>query len=501
MSFAEYSSFDGLGLAALVRERQISSRELVDECLLRIERVNPRINAVVRVLAEQARASAVAGLPTGPFAGVPFLLKDLTSAYAGAPLARGSRAFRDFVPTVDTELVRRHKAAGLVIVGKTNTPEFGLQPVCEPELFGPTHTPWKLGHTSGGSSGGSGAAVAAGLVPMAHGDDGGGSLRIPASCCGVFALKPSRGRMPCGPGASEHWWGCAAEHAITRSVRDNAALLDATCGVGPGDAYHLPPPTRPFLSEVGTPPGPLRVLLIKQPIMPGKLHGDCEAAVVNTGKRLLDLGHQVEEGKLDIEPFDFARDFFLLVCVAMAGDIDSGHRLLGRKISSSEVETSTWLASLLGRQAAATSFTQARARLFTIGRKMASLFERYDIVLTPTLAQPPRPIGELSPKGIERGLHKTIAALNLGFLLRLPGVVKATVNKAFAFAPFTAVANVSGLPAMNVPLEWSPEGLPIGSHFMAKLGDEATLFRLAAQLEAVHPWAQRRPPIHSDAVA
>lgn len=499
MGFAEYSSFDGLGLAALVRERKISPRELVDECLRRIERVNPRINAVVRVLAEQARAAAGGVLPAGPFAGVPFLLKDLTAAYAGVPLSGGCRAFRDLVPKLDAELVRRHKAAGLVIVGKTNTPEFGLQPVCEPELFGPTHTPWKLGHTSGGSSGGSAAAVAAGIVPMAHGGDGGGSLRIPASCCGVFALKPSRGRMPSGPGASEQWWGYAAEHAITRSVRDSAALLDATCGVSPGDVHHLPPPVRPFLTVVGMPPGHLRVLLIKDPLMPGKLHGDCEAAVSNTGKRLLDLGHRVEEGKLDIEPFDFARDFFLMVCVAMAGDIDSGAALLGRRIRSSEIETSTWLASLLGRQTAATSFAQARARLQTVGRKMASLFERYDIVLTPTLAQPPLPVGALAPKGIERALHKTIAALNLGFLLRLPGVVEATVNKTFAFVPFTPVANVSGLPAMNVPLDWNRDGLPIGSQFIAKLGAEATLFSLAAQLEAAHPWAARRPPVFADA--
>ncbi len=497
MGFAEYSSLDGLGLAALVREREVSPRELLDECLARIERVNPRLNAVVRVLPEQSRAAAETTLPAGAFAGVPFLLKDL-AAVAGVPMARGCRALRAHVPPNDTELVRRHRAAGLVIVGKTNTPEFGLQPVCEPELFGPTHTPWRPGFTSGGSSGGSAAAVAAGLVPMAHGDDGGGSLRIPASCCGVFALKPSRGRMPTGPNASEQWWGCAAEHAITRSVRDSAALLDATCGAGPGDVYRLPTPVRPFSSEVGAPPGGLRVLLVKEPILPGKLHEDCAAAVDNTGKRLLALGHQVEEGTLDIDSFGLAQDFFLLVCVAMAGEIDSGESLLGRRIRSSEVETSTWLASLLGRQAAATSFAQARASFHGIGRKMASLFERYDIVPTPTLAQPPLPIGELAPKGIERALHKTVAALNLGFLLRLPSVVRATVNKCFSFAPFTAVANVAGLPAMSVPLDWNRDGLPIGSHFIAKLGDEATLFRLAAQLEAAHPWSQRKPPMHAD---
>jgi amidase len=495
MSFSEYSDFDGLGLAALVRERRVSARELVDEALARIERVNPRINAVVRVLAEPARAAADGAIAAGPFAGVPFLIKDLVAGYAGVPLTSGSRAFRDFVPGDDAEIVRRHRAAGLIVVGKTNTPEFGLQPVCEPELFGPTHTPWKLGYTSGGSCGGSAAAVAAGIVPMAHGGDGGGSLRIPASCCGLFALKPSRGRMPTGPNQSEQWWGCAVEHGITRSVRDSAALLDATLGAQPGDVHHLPRPERPFLAEVGASPGTLRVLLVKEPFMPAKLHADCEAAVANTGKRLAALGHLVEEGKVDVEPLEFARDFFLFVCIAMATEIDEGSAVLGRKLRSSEIETSTWLASLLGRQASAVALTRSRLRMLALGRHMARLGERYDIILTPTLAKPPLPIGELSPKGFERVLHKSIAALNLGFLLRLPGVVDATVKKTFSFVPFTSLANVAGLPAMTVPLDWNAEGLPIGSHFIGKLGDEATLFRLAAQLEAAHPWAARRPPV------
>jgi amidase len=499
MSFAEYSSFDGLGLATLVRERKVSARELVDEALARIERVNPRINAVVRVLADEARTAASGTLPSGPFAGVPFLVKDLVCGYAGTGMSSGCRAFRDFVSKKDAELARRQRAAGLVVVGKTNTPEFGLQPVCEPALFGPTHTPWKLGHTSGGSSGGSAAAVAAGIVPMAHGGDGGGSLRIPASCCGLFALKPSRGRMPTGPGSSEQWGGFAVEHAITRSVRDSAALLDATCGAQWNDSFHLPAPQRPFLSEVGAPPGTLRVLVIKEPFMPATLHADCAAAVSATARRLESLGHSVEEGRLDIDPLAFARDFFLFVCVSMATDIDNGSKVLGRKLRSSDIETSTWLASLLGRQASAVQLAQARAGMQSVGRAIGRLLNQYDVVLAPTAARPPVRIGELAPKGVERLMHKTIAALGLGVLLRLPGVVDATVKKTFSFVPFTALANVAGLPAMSVPLDWNGDGLPIGSQFIGKLGDEATLFRLAAQLEEAHPWAAKRPPVHADA--
>lgn len=499
MGFVEYSSFDGLGLAALVRERKISARELADEALARIERVNPRINAVVRVLADGARTAASGTLPTGPFTGVPFLVKDLVCEHAGTPMASGSRVFRDYVSKRDVEVARRQRAAGLVVVGKTNTPEFGLQPVCEPVLFGPTHTPWKLGHTSGGSSGGSAAAVAAGIVPMAHGGDGGGSLRIPASCCGLFALKPSRGRMPTGPGTSEQWAGFAIEHAITRSVRDSAALLDATCGAQPSDSYQLPAPERPFLSEVGAPPGKLRVLFVKEPFMPAKLHADCAMAVTATAKRLEDLGHIVEEGRLDIDPLAFGRDFFLFVCVAMAADIDGSAKLLGRKLRSSEIETSTWLASLLGRQASAVDLVRARGRMLSVGRSVARVLNHYDLVLTPTAAQPPVRIGELAPKGVERFVHRTIAALGLGFLLRLPGVVDATVKKTFSFVPFTSLANVAGLPAMTVPLDWNSEGLPIGSQLIGRLGDEATLFRLAGQLEEAHPWAAKRPPVHADA--
>jgi amidase len=498
MSFPEYSSFDALGLASLVRERKISARELVDEALVRIERVNPSVNAVIHVAADHARKAAEQPLPSGPFAGVPFLLKNLAAAYAGVPLSNGCRALRDYIPGQDAELVRRHKIAGLITVGRTNASELGLLPVCEPELFGPTHTPWKLGRTSGGSSGGSAAAVAAGIVPMAHGGDGGGSLRIPASCCGLFGFKPSRGRMPTGPHESEQWLGLAVEHGITRSVRDSAALLDATQGAQPSDAHQLSAPVRPFLQEVTTAPGRLRVLLVKQPFMVATLHADCARAVNSTGERLEQLGHVVEEGKVDVDPLELARDFFLHACLVLANDLDRIRLLQGRKVKPSQLESSTCLSAMLGRQASAARLVAARDRILALGRRMAGLFETYDVLLSPTLSCPPLPIGALSPKGIERALHRTVAALNLGFLLRLPGVVDATLKKALGFVPFTPLANVTGLPSMSVPLDWNDEGLPIGSLFTGRLGDEATLFRLAGQLEAAHPWAKRKPPVHSD---
>lgn len=493
MAIAEYGSTDALGLAALVRAGQIAPGELVDEALTRIARTNPAVNAVVHTLDEPARAVAAA-VPDGPFRGVPFLVKDLGTPLAGAPLTNGSRYFDGFVPTVDGELFRRYKAAGLLIVGKTNTPELGIQPICEPERHGPTHTPWKIGRTSGGSSGGAGAAVAAGFVPMAHGGDGGGSLRMPASCCGVFALKPSRGRMPVGPERSELWWGLAIEHAITRSVRDSAALLDVTHGAEPGAAFTLPRPERPYLDEVGRPPGRLRVALAKRPLLPSRVHPDCLAAADDAAKLLASLGHDVEEADLAIDPMQFARDFFLYVCVDTATAIRLGPTFVGRPPRARDFETSTWLCNLLGRQRSALELSLARQRLMAIARQAEAFLTRYDVMLSPTLAEPPLPIGALTPPAGERILHGMIKTLGLGALLRLPGAVDAAVQKVFSFMPYTPLANVSGQPSMNLPLYWNGDELPIGVTVTARLGAEDLLFRLAGQVEAARPWAARRPP-------
>lgn len=498
MGFAEYANYDGLGLAALVRDKQISAAELLEEAIARAEQVNPRINAVVTRMYDQARET-VAQLPAGPFAGVPFLLKDLQAGYAGVPMAGGSAALRGHVPKRDSELVRRYRAAGLVIFGKTNTPELGLQPVCEPKLFGPSHTPWKLGHTSGGSSGGGAAAVAAGIVPMAHGADGGGSLRIPAACCGLFGLKPTRGRTPAGPDASELWWGWAVEHGLTRSVRDSAALLDATAGALPGDAFHAAPPAGSYLEETQRAPGKLRVLFTRKPFINAEVHADCLAAVERTAQRLQALGHEVQEGDLGIDGRQFGRDFFTGVSVEIATELASISFLLGRRVRPGDVETSTYLCGLLGRQVSAVTWAQARLRLHAICRRVARTFETCDVILCPTLAQPPLRLGALTPVGAERALHGLIAKFGLSWLMRLPGVIDKTVSQNFSFIPFTPLANVAGLPSMNVPLDWNADGLPIGSMLTGRFGDDASLFRLAAQLEAAHPWAQRRPPVFAGA--
>jgi amidase len=496
MGFAEYSAHDALGLAALVRQKKVSPAELVEEAIARAERVNPAVNAVVTPMFEEARRAAGAALPAGPFQGVPFLLKDLASACAGVRLTDGSRAYADRVPAYDSTLVRRYRAAGLIFIGKTNTPELGLVPVSEPELFGPAHNPWDLSRTPGGSSGGSAAAVAAGIVPAAHGGDGGGSLRIPASCCGLFGFKPTRGRSPAGPDRSEGWGGFNIEHAITRSVRDSAALLDVTSSWDADSAYAAPA-GGPFLDDTGRPPGPLRVALSLIPAFPGEVHEDCLAAARDAARLVSELGHQVEEvelvSELGIDRAGAARDFFTIVAVEVAALIDEIRRArpaVGRK----HFERDTWLTAMVGRRRSALEFHGARARLQDLSRRVARFFTRHDVLLSPTLARPPLPIGALGHHGLEDLVQGLVASLGLGFLLDLPGVVDKSVRQVFSFIPFTPLANFTGLPSFSAPLFWNGQGLPIGSMFTGRFGEDATLFRLAAQLESARPWAQRRPP-------
>lgn len=500
--FSEYSRFDGLGLAELVARREVSPRELTEEAIARIGRVNRDLNAVVTPLFEDARRVAdgagANSLPDGPFRGVPFLVKDLTATMKGVRQTEGSRFFADHVADHDSTLVARYRRAGVVIVGKTNTPEFGLAPFTEPVLHGPTHTPWKLGHTSGGSSGGSAAAVAAGIVPMAHGGDGGGSLRIPASCCGIFALMPSRGRMPHGPDHSEAWFGFATEHVLSRSVRDSAAMLDATHGPDAGAVYLAPPPVRPFLDEVALPPGKLRVGLTRTPYLPGVVHADCTTAVEDAARLLESLGHNVEEVDLAIDPQQFASDLFTHICVAVAMGVAQGEALLGKRATAAEFEAATWLCNLLGRQHPASAVALAKERLQALSRRIAGFFDSHDVLLSPTLARPPVKHGELVPHGAEAAMQSFIAHMNLSMALRLPGVVDRTLERVFEFMPFTPLANVTGRPSMSVPLFWNGDGLPVGVMVTGGVGDEATLFRLAGQLEQARPWAGRKPPVHSD---
>ena len=493
--FSEFSDYDGLGLAELVRQKQVKPIELVEEAIERVERLNPRLNAVVAKMYDRARAAAGGEIPGGPFAGVPFLLKDLFFAWAGAPLTNGSRFFKDCVPDHDAELVKRMKESGLIIVGKTNTPELGLTPFTEPELFGPARNPWNLDRTPGGSSGGSGAAVAARVVPMASASDGGGSIRIPAACCGVFGLKPTRARTPSGPDALEIRQGASSGHVITISVRDSAAMLDATAGPEVGAPCHAPPPSRPYLQEVGARPGRLRIAFTSSPLLGTYVHPDCAEAVERTAKLLENLGHDVEEASPDINGEEFAKAFLVMVAGETWADIEEGEAVVGRTAKPEDFEASTWLFALFGKRYTSAEFALAMRRLRAAGRQVGRFFETYDVLLTPTLAKPPIPVGSIQPKGAEAAIQKVLARLSAAGVAKILGGLDAAIKQIFEFVPYTPVFNVTGQPAMSVPLEWNDSGLPIGLHFVGRFGDEATLFRLAAQLEESRPWAGRVPPI------
>lgn len=492
--FADFDHFDGLGLAALVREGRVSPADLVEEAIGRIEDRDPDLNAVIRPMFDAARAAAGAPPGDGPFAGVPMLLKDLLATCAGVSTGCGNRLLDRIPMPADSELVRRYRAAGLVFVGKTNTPEFGLAPYTEPRLFGATRNPWDRSRTPGGSSGGSAAAVAARMVPIAHGGDGGGSIRIPASCCGLFGLKPTRGRVPTGPFFGEVWRGFVAEHAVTRSVRDSAALLDATAGPDAGAPYAAAPPLRPFLDEVGAEPGRLRIAWTAHPFLGGRVDPDCVAALAETVDLLRDLGHEVAEARPELDRESWSVAFTTVLAAETRADIEWIRSLSPGGVGWRDFEAATWTLGLLGRSLSAAEYAVAVRELQIASRRVGEFFVDWDVLLTPTLAAPPVAIGELQPTAAERALMAVVGPLRAGWLLKLLGAVRPMAEKSLAFIPYTPVFNVTGQPAMSVPLHWNAAGLPVGMHFVGRYGDEATLFRLAGQLERVRPWFDRAPP-------
>ena len=469
-----FASLDATALAALVRQKQVKAIELLEAAIERIERLNPALNAVVTPMYEQARRATAGKLPDGPFAGVPFLLKDLGAPYAGVRMTMGTAFLRNFVPDHESELVTRLRRAGLIIVGKTNTPELGILPTTEPRLFGPSHNPWDIDRTPGGSSGGSAAAVAARIVPMAHANDAGGSIRIPASCCGLFGLKPTRARNPLGPDLGDIFSGLVIDHAVTRSVRDSAALLDATAGPDVGDPYWAPPPARPFLQEVGTDPGKLRVAFTVTTPTNVKVHPDCISAVQDAAALCADLGHEVVEAAPEVNGELVARAFMVLFSAGCAWTMEGLGFATGKALTQDSFEPLTWGLYETGRQQSASSYLLSLTLLQRAARDIARFFLKYDVLLTPTLAEPPMPLGTFDSPS-ENPLHG--------------------LRRAEAFVPFTPICNATGQPAMSVPLYWNAQGLPVGVHFVGRFGDEATLFRLAAQLESARPWARRRPPV------
>jgi amidase len=486
-----YEDFDGLALADLVRRGEVKPIELVDTAIARIESLNPRINSVVSKQYERARELAQQPLTDAPFCGVPFLFKDLGAFQPGEPATFGSRYCKSFKPRLQSEIVTRYLKAGFIPLGRTNTPEFGLLPTTEPKLHGPSRNPWNTEHITGGSSGGSAAAVASRMVPLAHAGDGGGSIRIPASCCGIFGLKPSEGRSPLGPTGGRAWHGLVVEHVITRSVRDSAAALDAICAPQKGAPIHAPLPDTPFLKQLEIPVGRLKIGLIEEPYFDADLHSDCREAVQDTAKLCESLGHRVEPAKFNIESEKIANAYMVIVAGEMNAAVKQLATILGRKPSSGDLEALTHVCSLGGRALSASAYAEAVRVMDEARRSVAATFENYDVVLTPTLALPPPRIGELDPPFADALLMRLLRMAPFGPLLRL--AFREIPKKAFRFTPYTFLFNITGNPAMSVPLHWNKQGLPIGSHFVAEFGEEGILLRLAKQLDEARPFAARRP--------
>ena len=494
-SFSDYPRYDGIGLADLVRARQVTPLELIESALARIAAYNPLLNAVVVPMFEQARTAARNPLPDGPFIGVPMLLKDFWATYAGIPTSNGNRMLRHIPCEHDSEMVRRWKESGAIIIGKTNTPEFALQPATEPETFGPTRNPWDLSRSPSGSSGGSAAAVAARMVPIASATDGAGSIRMPAACCGLFGMKVSRGRTPFGPDLGEMWRGMGVEHVITRSVRDSAAMLDATAGLDVGAPYAAPAPARPFREDVTVEPGRLRIAFTDQPFFGHTVHAECRVGLRATARILEDLGHDVVEDAPPVDGDACAQAMMMVVAGEVRADILETARLTGRRPHSDDFEAASYALGLLGA-ASRTAVYVAAWRLFQrTARDVGRFFTRYDLLLTPTLAQPPLPIGYFKPTLVETLALHVINRLGAGWLGQALNLAGPMATRLFDVMPYTPLFNLTGQPAMSVPLHWSADGLPIGMHFVARYGDEATLFQLAGQLERARPWADQMPPL------
>jgi amidase len=476
LQFEEYAKYDALGLAELVQKKAVTPEELLDVAIARAEAVNPKINAIVVKLYDEARQAIACGLPDGPFSGVPFLVKDLLFQMKGVECSHSSRSLQGYKPDQDDTVVQRYRQAGLVIFGRTHSPEFGLTAITDSALYGVTSNPWNRERTAGGSSGGTAAAIAAGVVPMGSGNDGGGSIRIPASCCGLFGMKPTRARVPLGPDLFEGCEGLVVAHALTRSVRDSAALLDATAGPDRGDAYAAPPQARPYREEIRVAPGRLRVALAVKAAPDQEVGSECRKAAENAAKLCEELGHRVEDVSDRFQqhiPWIDLRDAWHTALEAnVSAWILGVLKQQDRELREDDVEPVTREIIDRGQRHAVFDLIGARMTFHRASRLMAEFQEEYDVILTPTLGQLPVPHGQIS----------------------LSGSYEDYVSGLAAFQPFTPLANATGQPAMSVPLHWA-DGLPVGVHFCGRFGDEATLFRLAAQLEIAKPWNNKRPAI------
>jgi amidase len=480
----QLARLDATAQAQLVRSGEASPADLVDAAIARIEALNPQLNAVIHELYDEGRAAATNSLPAGPFRGVPFLFKDIGAALAGQPLHLGTRILKeiDFHAPVDTYLGRRFRDAGFVTVGKTNTPELGILPTTEPAAYGPTRNPWDLDRTPGGSSGGAAAAVASGMVPIAHANDGGGSIRIPASHCGLVGLKPSRQRISEGPLVGDNISGLTAELVVARSVRDVASVLDAVHGPAPGDPYVAPPPTRPYVDELDAEPGQLRIALITSSAAEIEIDPTVIEAARKAGALAESLGHAVSERSLAEATFGdtdgLVENFMVRWEAGQAATIATLERVIGRPVTSADVEPLTWVLAEAGRRHGAGEYLTAVAQHQLLARVIGGwLDSEFDLLLTPSAGEPPPPLGSYDDSGPDP---------------------MAAIRRAWPTAAFSGIFNATGQPAISVPLHWTDGGLPVGVQLVAALGREDLLIRVAAQFERAHPWADRTPPLFAE---
>ena len=471
----DYQAHDALGLAALVAQREVTAGELLETALTRLDQVNPAINALAHRFEPLARAQIDAGMPAGPFHGVPFMTKDLGVMVKGAPMGAGSRAWNGFVAPADSVLTGRYRKAGLVIFGSTTSPELGLTSTTENRVQGQTRNPWATDRIAGGSSGGAAAIVASGVIPLAQASDGGGSIRTPASCCGLFGMKPSRGRVPMGPVRTESWNGMSVVHAVSRSVRDSAALMDATCGIEQGARYDAtPPPSGGYLEHLQSAPKALRIALWTKTWDDGDIDPECADAARDTARLCESLGHRVEEVRPPIDGGALATAFLAILMTNTRKDLEDREAARGAPILDEELETLTALYRARASSVTGMDIQNAIAVQQQTAIRIARFMEDYDCILTSTQGQPP---------------------VKLGLISLSPADISAYGRDIFAFGPYTSAANHTGQPSMSVPLAWSSDGLPIGTMFTGRYGDEATLYRLAAQLEEARPWKDKRPAL------
>ncbi|TEA79477.1 amidase [Allopusillimonas ginsengisoli] len=474
MKFEEYRKYDAIGLADLVRTKQVSALDLLETAIRRVEDTNAELNAVVQKLYDSARTAIEQGLPTGPFHGVPLLLKDTMSSLAGTVTQVGCQFLADNVANEDGELVARYKRAGFVIFGKTNVPELELSSSTEPALYGPAHNPWDLSRSTGGSSGGAAAAVASGMVPVAHGGDGGGSIRVPSAHCGVFGLKPTRGRTPSGPGECMPRGGLSVAHVITRTVRDSAAILDASDGYELGAPYAAPPKARPYLQEVSITPRKLRVALVTRPFIDVPVHDECTSAALAAADQLRSLGHDVVDAHLEAGIPSWREGPTILVATYLRRVLEDRAAMLGRELRPDDLEPLTWNRLIKAGGFSGVEYLRALKIVHSIGQRVASFMADYDLILTPATPSPPFQLGVMSMSSTDVSAVAAASAESIGY---------------------SQFFNAAGNPAASLPWTINKEGLPIGVQLVARFADEATLLQVSAQLEMANPWAGRIPPL------